>query len=250
MGRRSANDDRDARMRAYAPGRTCQEVADHCGVSYAVAYRVCRGLLRTITTGIDWAAVDWLLADATLARQLGCTRELVRLRRRDLKRPPSPVKGLHPDSRRPVVVASLARLGDDLGRLAHYCVGTRELAALLAVDERGMRGLAEGAGTPIPVATIHPWHAMDWRLPNTVLERAWQLSPGTACDRRSTQQLGPAAYNLLSRIATEPGRLFAVAQEEEKAERWRAGRAALLKRIAARVARHAARLAKGRQAVV
>lgn len=234
---------RNERMREYArTGKTYREVAERFGVHRKTAAAICKGLCARQpqsphVDATDFSGVDWTLNDAAIGRQLGLSKEWIRRVRRDAHLPDSPMKRRKLGTPRQADRLTAA-LGDDVCRIDHYCLsaadvmratGARQLAVVETLVSHGVTLAAS--------ERKHPWHAMDWSLPNADLNRIWNMGVNSAGNCRSRARLAGPTFDIRGRRGHPgPAYLAAVAAERDKAAAWRRERAELLTRLAARYA--------------
>lgn len=158
----------------------------------------------------QWAAVDWTKRDADIARELGVTRECVRLVRR--------ARGMGPSAAQAT---------------------TRELEHFIQVNRERLHGLLvedviSQSGTTLAYHVVRrilrendvephepqsPLRNIDWRLPNRDLARIWGASPRYIANLRARLGVGPANWNARRReIERNPKYAALVAQERNKAQ--------------------------------
>jgi len=164
---------------------------------------------------VDWSLADWNLRDTDIAIIIGVTRERVRQVRLQLKKPPSPIHRSHPPSPRTVAVKQLiSEIESEAGRLG---ISRRTVSAMVGFH----------------IKSRPKWKAhqkpINWRLPNTEIERIWKLPSRYVSNTRTRLSIGPPAWdrrkNQMDGLAVE------VAAEEVKARKWLADRESLLRRI-------------------
>jgi hypothetical protein len=134
----------------------------------------------------QWSKVDWSKRDALIARELGVTRECVRLVRRS--------RGMGPSAAQ---------------------AATRELAHFIALKRDKLHGLLvedvmHHAGTDMPYHVVRrllrehgvrphesqsPLRDIDWRLPNRDLAQIWGTSPRYIANLRARTGTGRASWN-------------------------------------------------------
>jgi hypothetical protein len=171
----------------------------------------------------QWNKVDWRKRDAEIARELGVTRECVRLVRR--------AKGIGPSAAQAAI---------------------RELEGFVRTHRDRLHGLLvedviRHSGTDLPYhvarrilrehdVTPHepqsPLRDIDWRLPNRDLAIIWGTTARYIANLRARLRAGPAKWNARRRqLARDPAYRQALAREKRKAQqqRKRKGRAASAK---------------------
>jgi hypothetical protein len=158
----------------------------------------------------QWAGVNWNLRDAEIARQLGVTRECVRLVRR--------AKGIGPSAAMTAI--------DELHRFVNK--HRDQLHGLLVEDAM------HHSGTDLPYHVVRrvlrdasvrphephsPLRQIDWRLPNRDLAAIWVASPRYIANLRARLDVGPSRWNARRRsIARNNDYLTALARERQRAQ--------------------------------
>lgn len=134
----------------------------------------------------QWGKVDWTLRDAQIARELGVTRECVRLVRK--------AKGIGPS-------AAQVAIRD----LSGFVRGHRDQLHGLLVEE-----VMHHSGSDLPYHVVRrvlrehgikphapqsPLRDIDWRLPNRDLALIWGSSPRYVANLRARLGVGAAKWN-------------------------------------------------------
>jgi hypothetical protein len=155
-----------------------------------------------------WDRVDWDLRDADIAREVGVTRECVRLIRRQRGAGPSAAQAA-------------------IDRLTRFVVSYRDRLHGLLVEE-----VIHHSGTDLPYHVVrrilrdHGVRAhepesrlnhVDWRLPNHELAEIWDASARYVANLRARLQVGPARWGTRE-SRTEPSYAQAVVRERKKAQ--------------------------------
>lgn len=161
----------------------------------------------------QWNKVDWRKRDAEIARELGVTRECVRLVRRS--------RGIGPSAAQTAV---------------------REIEGFVANHRDRLHGLLvedviHHSGTDLPYHVVRrvlrehdvrphepqsPLREIDWRLPNRDLAAVWGTTARYIANLRARLGAGPARWNARRRELTkDPGYRQALAQERRKAQQQR-----------------------------
>jgi hypothetical protein len=164
---------------------------------------------RTVSSE-QWSSIDWNLRDADIARELGVTRECVRLVRR--------AKGVGPSAAQ----ASIRKLGDFIGS------NRDRLHGLLVED------VIRHCGTDLPYHVVRrvlrdqgvkphevhsPLRDINWRLPNRELAVIWGTSPRYIANLRARLKVGPSKWTARHRTKAR-GTEFAatLARERQRAQ--------------------------------
>lgn len=158
-----------------------------------------------------WAKVDWNKRDAQIARELGVTRECVRLVRR--------ARGMGPSAPQ---------------------AATRELEHFIATHCEKLHGLLvedviRHSSSNLPYHVVRrilrennvrpheaqsPLREIDWRLPNRDLSQIWNTSARYVANLRARLGVGPATWNARGgAIAKDRAYAAALAAEQQKAQR-------------------------------
>ena len=157
----------------------------------------------------QWAKVDWQRRDAEIARELGVTRECVRLVRRS--------RGIGPSAAQ---------------------AATRNLEYFVAANRDRLHGLLvedviHHTATDLPYHVVRrvlrehdvraheshsPLRDIDWRLPNRDLAALWMTSARYIANLRARLEVGPAQWNARRHdIKRDPRYAAALAQERQRA---------------------------------
>jgi hypothetical protein len=173
---------------------------------------------RRAVSAEEWTKVVWDKRDAQIARELGVTRECVRLVRK--------ARGMGPSAPQSA---------------------TRELARFIAMHCGKLHGLLvedvihhSGTGLPYhvvrrllrdhkikPHAAQSPLRDVNWRLPNRDLAALWSTSPRYIANLRARLGVGPAQWNARE-TSLKKNRTYAaaLASEKQKANKGRRQRQA------------------------
>jgi hypothetical protein len=155
----------------------------------------------------QWGKVDWSKRDAQIARELGVTRECVRLVRR--------ARGMGPSAAR---------------------AATRELSHFIALKRDKLHGLLvedvmHHSGTDLPYHVVRrllresgvrphesqsPLRDVDWRLPNRDLAEIWGTSPRYIANLRARLGSGRAAWSVRNGDGHRNGKYSAAVAAERK----------------------------------
>jgi hypothetical protein len=164
---------------------------------------------RTVSTE-QWDSVDWKQRDAEIARDLGVTRECVRLVRR--------ARGIGPSAAQTAT-----------RQLSRFIESKREKLHGLLVEE-----VIHHCGTDLPYHVVRrilrehdvrpheaasPLRDIDWRLPNRDLAEVWKTSPRYIANLRARLGVGPATWTARAgESARSPARyVTALTAERQKA---------------------------------
>ncbi|HXE52462.1 MAG TPA: hypothetical protein VN541_05570 [Tepidisphaeraceae bacterium] len=199
-----------------APGLTVEKAARQLREPYGTVRRW--GVLfgykfpdrRRSVSREQWSRVDWSRRDADIARELGVTRECVRLVRR--------ARGMGPSAAQTVT-----------RHLEHFVQINRDRLHGLLVEE-----VIAHCGTPLAYHVVRrvlrendvrphepqsPLRNVDWRLPNRDLAQIWGASPRYIANLRARLDAGPAQWNARRRETDQNAKYAAaLAQERQKAE--------------------------------
>jgi hypothetical protein len=161
----------------------------------------------------SWAQVDWAKRDAEIARELGVTRECVRLVRK--------ARGMGPSAAQSA---------------------TREMEGFILANCGKLHGLLvedviHHSGTELPYHVVRrllrenkirpheaqsPLRDVDWRLPNRDLAALWGTSPRYIANLRARLVAGPAAWSARNgELKRNRAYANALAAEKQKAQRTR-----------------------------
>lgn len=164
---------------------------------------------RRVVSREQWGAVDWERRDADIARELGVTRECVRLVRR--------AKGVGPS-------APQAAVRD----FNHFVAAHVQQLHGLLVDE-----VIHHSGTDLPYHVVlrilrdhkvrrhepsSPRRDINWQLPNRDLASIWGVNARYIANLRARLHAGPARWTARRRaIGSDPEYNSSVALEKQKA---------------------------------
>jgi hypothetical protein len=165
---------------------------------------------RRTVSAEQWGKVDWKLRDAEIARELGVTRECVRLVRR--------ARGIGPSAAQTAT-----------RQLSRFISSNREKLHGLLVEE-----VIHHSGTDLPYHVVRrilreqdvkpheatsPLRDIDWRLPNRDLAGVWSTSPRYIANLRARLGVGPATWPARTGAATRSPAKYnsALAAERQKA---------------------------------
>jgi hypothetical protein len=158
----------------------------------------------------QWSKVDWSKRDAQIARELGVTRECVRLVRR--------ARGMGPS-------AAQAATRD----LGHFIMLKREKLHGLLVEE-----IIHHSGTDLPYHVVRrllrehavrphetqsPLRDIDWRLPNRDLAGIWGTSPRYIANLRARVGVGRASWSARNSETHRNGKYNAALSAERQKSR-------------------------------
>ena len=113
---------------------------------------------------VDWAALDWNTPDMTIARSIGCTRELVRQKRLLLGRP----KFHFAD-------AKYKRFKEQLGDRNTLTLADRKEFGIASTTMASYCTRAGVALVRASMPSVHPWEKVNWVIPNNLLSRIWRI---------------------------------------------------------------------------
>ena len=134
----------------------------------------------------QWAKVDWKLRDAEIARNLGVTRECVRLVRRS--------KGVGPSAAQSAI-----------REIEHFVASHRDRLHGLLVED-----VIHHSGTDLPYHVVRrvlrdggvkahephsPLREVNWKLPNRDLAAIWGTSARYIANLRARLGVGPSHWN-------------------------------------------------------
>lgn len=158
----------------------------------------------------QWGKVDWTCRDADIARELGVTRECVRLVRN--------ARGAGPSAARQAV-----------RRMEHWIEDHRDRLHGLLVEE-----VIHHSRTDLPYHVVRrilrdrsvrphqPYSSLrniDWRLPNRDLADVWGTSARYVANLRARLGAGPSIWSARDpNVARDLGYRAALAQERRKAQ--------------------------------
>lgn len=129
---------------------------------------------------IDFGSVDWNEPDNAIAKQLNCSREYVRQKRASL--------GLSASNFWAQRYAEFMKAFGQDKQLLYSQVQER----FPKCSPYTFKRYCHKAGIkvlPKPrLVRTHPWHLIDFRLPNRLLEEIWHLPWNTAANQRSVNQ--------------------------------------------------------------
>jgi hypothetical protein len=164
---------------------------------------------RRTVAAEQWENVDWKLRDAEIARELGVTRECVRLVRR--------ARGIGPSAAQAAT-----------RQLSRFIGGNREKLHGLLVEE-----VIHHSSTDLPYHVVRrilrehdvkpheatsPLRDIDWRLPNRDLATLWNTSPRYIANLRARLGVGPAMWTARTGESRSPARYqTAFTAERQKA---------------------------------
>ena len=161
----------------------------------------------------QWNKVDWRKRDAEIARELGVTRECVRLVRR--------ARGIGPSAAQTAV---------------------RQLEGFIASHRDDLHGLLvedviRHSGTDLPYHVVRrvlreqdvsphepqsPLREIDWRLPNRDLAEVWGTTARYVANLRARLRTGPAQWSARNReLSKNPSYRQALAREKQRAQQHR-----------------------------
>jgi hypothetical protein len=159
----------------------------------------------------QWNKVDWSERDADIARDLGVTRECVRLARR--------MRGMGPSAPQ----AATRELG-------HFILANAEKLHGLPVDE-----VLSQSGSDLPYYVCRrllrehgirphepqsPLNNMDWRLPNRDLAKIWGIDARYIANLRARGDVGPSMWNARNHGIHRNGKYAAtLAAERQKVKK-------------------------------
>jgi len=161
----------------------------------------------------QWKRVDWRKRDADIARELGVTRECVRLVRRS--------RGIGPSAAQMAVrelEGFVLRHRDRLhGLLVEDVIRHSGSDLPYHVVRRVLR--QHGVTPHEPQSSLRE---IDWRLPNRDLAIVWQTTPRYIANLRARLGAGPAKWNARRRdLARDTVYRHAIAHEKRKAQQQR-----------------------------
>jgi hypothetical protein len=181
-----------AKISRLAPGLELQKAARMLHEPYGAVRRW--GVLfgyrfpdrRRTVSREQWSKVDWSQRDAQIARELGVTRECVRLVRR--------ARGMGPSAAQAAT-----------RELEHFIALKRDKLHGLLVEEviqhcrtdlpyHVVRRLLREHGVR-PHETQSPLRDIDWRLPNRDLAQVWGTSPRYIANLRARVGVGRASWS-------------------------------------------------------
>ena len=156
---------------------------------------------------VDWAALDWDRPDITIARSIGCTRELVRQRRLLLGKPKCHFSDAkykrfkeQLGDRKTLTWADQKEFGIASTTMASYC--TRAGVALV-------RRLNP---------SVHPWEKLNWAIPNNLLSRIWRMDRSSSLARHRCNHGLPKPQFCMHKGKYPPEFEAIVQAENEKAD--------------------------------
>lgn len=176
---------------------------------------------------VDWRRVDWTKRDIDIAREVGRTKERVRQMRRELRKPNSPY---HRWPDRAFEIEEVA------AHLNGTAVNSRDLEAIGLSRESALRHGIKVVLIPVMErkSSKHPWHLMNWDLPNADLEEIWRVptqrpssGAGAHSDvaQRRSEKKHPRRWNRAGgRRPNEAAYWRALDAEQIKARKWLAER--------------------------
>ena len=134
----------------------------------------------------QWSKVDWNKRDAQIARELGVTRECVRLVRRSRGMGPSAAQAATRELEHFIALKRDKLHGLLVDEVMHQC-GTELPYHVVRrlLREHGVR----------PHETQSPLRDIDWRLPNRDLASIWGTSPRYIANLRARVGVGRASWS-------------------------------------------------------
>ncbi len=160
-----------------------------------------------------YSNVDWSRTNATIARELGVSREWVRQKRKSLKIRKVEWHGCRPD-------------------LSNYLRNHKDQLKDKTIEE--ITAEVNRAGFPLVQPTVHrylldnkirhrrkgfDWSKVNWALPNTVIAEIWNKAYVTVCNRRSQRGLGKPAWDItFGQNKEDPGLQKAIGEEKIKVD--------------------------------
>ena len=172
----------------------------------------------------SFKTLDWSMSDTELASMAGTSSERIRQVRAQLGYPKqiTTEKAYEAFMKKAAGRTILSR--DDFKEMQipyttaiRYCA--RAGIKVIAFKERGK-------------TCIHPWHLVNWNLPDVVITKVWNLKDTLVGTRRLTSRMGRPLYD--GRFKPPPAALEAeTAAEREKAAAWFAAKAAATAPVAA-----------------
>lgn len=164
---------------------------------------------RRVVSGEAWTKVDWTLRDAEIARQLGVTRECVRLVRKARGIGPSAAQAATRELERFVVTHRDRLHGLLVEEVIHHCGTSLPYHVVRRIlRENDVR----------PRQPRSPSRDMDWRLPNRDLAEIWGSSPRYVANLRARLGVGPADWKAGANGANSAGYTSARADERRKVQ--------------------------------
>lgn len=166
---------------------------------------------------VDWTLMDWSQSNTRLSKVSGVTRERVRQVRAELGHP----KRCRYDLKFDAFVEAVK------GKI----FATAECFAAAGVSFMTGRKYCARLGLPFVSARKackHPWHLMSWALPNNMLSEIWGINKTLVSSRRWNHCIGKPKWDGRRVLREKPSDYrAALAAEQQEADAWRYGRAAV-----------------------
>jgi len=138
-----------------------------------------------------WDALDWRLTDRELGKQMRVSRERARQMRRDLGKPDSTL--WPPQIRSNKVLERAKKLLPELR--GKRVIEAEKVLGILLRNHGSVRQFLDQKDALKRWRPTHPWHLMNFRLPNVSLSRIWRISPAVISLYRTRHRVRPPKWN-------------------------------------------------------